>query len=62
MNAVVRVRQVEVTRDQMNRYLHEGLKRVSEIVGKGYRPKSVVAGFLSAENLRYPAREEGIHI
>jgi hypothetical protein len=50
------------TREQVNRDLHEGLKRVSEIVGDGYRPKSVVAGFLSAENLRYLAEEEGIHV
>ncbi len=38
------------TREQVNRDLHDGLKRVSEIVGDGYRPKSVVAGFLAAEN------------
>lgn len=50
------------TREQVNRDLHEGLKRVSEIVGGGYRPKSVVAGFLSADNLRYLAEEEGIHV
>jgi Domain of Unknown Function with PDB structure (DUF3863)/Domain of Unknown Function with PDB structure (DUF3864) len=50
------------TREQVNRDLHEGLKRVSEIVGDGYRPKSVVAGFLSAENLRYLADVEGIHV
>lgn len=50
------------TREQVNRDLHDGLKRVSEMVGGGYRPKSVVAGFLSAENLRYLAEEEGIHV
>lgn len=50
------------TRAQVNRDLHEGLKRVSEIVGNGYRPKSVVAGFLAAENLRYLAEVEGIHV
>jgi len=50
------------TREQVNRDLHEGLARVSEIVGDGYRPKSVVAGFLSAENLSYLAEEEGIHV
>jgi hypothetical protein len=50
------------TREQVNRDLHEGLKRVSEIVGDGYRPKSLVAGFLSAESLRYLAEEEGIHV
>jgi hypothetical protein len=50
------------TRDQVNRDLHDGLKRVSEIVGGGYRPKSVVAGFLAADNLRYLAENEGIHV
>lgn len=50
------------TREQVNRDLHEGLQRVSELVGGGYRPKSVVAGFLASENLRYLAEEEGIHV
>lgn len=50
------------TREQVNRDLHDGLKLVSGIVGNGYRPKSVIAGFLSAENLRYLAEEEGIHV
>jgi hypothetical protein len=50
------------TREQVNRDLHDGLKRVSEIVGDGYRPKSVVAGFLAADNLRYLAEKEGIHV
>lgn len=50
------------TREQVNRDLHDGLKRVSEIVGNGYRPKSVIAGFLSAENLRYLSEEENIHV
>jgi hypothetical protein len=50
------------TREQVNRDLHEGLKRVSELVGDGYRPKSVVAGFLASENLRYLAEKENIHV
>ncbi len=50
------------SREQVRLDLHEGLKRVSEIVGDGYRPKSVVAGFLSADALRYLAEEEGIHV
>lgn len=50
------------TRDQVNRDLREGLQRVSKIVGDGYRPKSVLAGFLSADNLRYLAEEEDIHV
>ena len=50
------------TRAQVNRDLHDGLGLVSGMVGGGYRPKSVVAGFLSSENLRYLAEEEGIHV
>ena len=49
------------SRDQVNRDLHDGLQMVSEMVGGGYRPQSVIAGFLSAENLRFLAEEEGIH-
>ena len=49
-------------REQVNRDLHDGLKMVSEMVGGGYRPKCVIAGFLAAENLRYLAEEEGIHV
>ena len=50
------------SRAQVNQDLHEALQRVSAMVGNGYRPKSVVAGFLAAENLRYLAEKEGIHV
>ena len=50
------------SREQVNRDLHDGLKRVEEMVGGGYRPHGVVAGFLAAENLRYLAEEEDIHV
>ena len=50
------------TREQVNKDLHEGLQMVSEMVGDGYRPLSVIAGFLSAENLQFLAEEEGIHV
>jgi len=48
--------------EQVNNDLHDGLAKVSEIVGNGYRPKSVVAGFLSAKNQDYLAKNEGIHV
>jgi hypothetical protein len=48
--------------EQVNKDLHDGLAKVSEIVGNGYRPKSVVAGFLSATNQDYLAKEEEIHV
>jgi len=48
--------------EQVNKDLHDGLAKVSEIVGNGYRPKSVVAGFLSATNQDFLAKSEGIHV
>jgi hypothetical protein len=50
------------SREQTNKDLHEGLKKVSEMVGNGYRPQAVIGGFMAAENLRYLAEEEGIHV
>jgi hypothetical protein len=50
------------SREQVNRDLRDGLRLVSQMVGGGYRPKSVIAGFLAAENMRYLAQEEGIHV
>lgn len=47
---------------QVNKDLHEGLAKVSEIVGNGYRPLSVVAGFLSAANQQFLAENEKIHV
>ncbi|MCX6360139.1 MAG: DUF3863 domain-containing protein [Armatimonadetes bacterium] len=49
-------------REQVSRDLHEALARVSEIVGGGFRPSSVVAGFLAAENQRRLAAEERVHV
>ncbi len=48
--------------EQVNKDLHEGLAKITEIVGNGYRPNSVVAGFLSAKNLEYLAENENIHV
>lgn len=50
------------SRAQVNQDIKEALQRVRDMVGNGYKPKSIVAGFLSAENLRYLAEEEGIHV
>ncbi|WP_165021244.1 DUF3863 domain-containing protein [Dysgonomonas sp. ZJ279] len=50
------------TREQVNKDLHEGLAKVSEMVGNGFRPKSIVAGFLAAENQQYLAEKEDIHV
>lgn len=50
------------SRRQTRQDLNEALQRVSEMVGGGYRPQSVVAGFLDAANLKYLAEKEGIHV
>lgn len=39
------------SREQINKDLHEALARVSEFMGNGFRPTSVVAGFLGDELL-----------
>ncbi len=48
--------------EQINRDLHDGLARVTEIMGGGFRPRSVVAGYLSAPGLKFLAETEGIHV
>jgi len=50
------------SRAQVNRDIKEALVKVRAMVGDGYKPKSIVAGFLAAENMRYLAEEEGIHV
>lgn len=50
------------TREQVSRDLHDALQTVQRFMGDGFRPRSIVAGFLAAENLRYLAQNEGIHV
>jgi hypothetical protein len=50
------------SRDHVNRDLHDALRMVSDMVGGGYRPRSVVAGYLAAENLRFLSENEGVHV
>lgn len=50
------------TTEQVNKDLHDALKIVSDMVGGGYRPLSIVAGFMSAKNQQYLAEKEGIHV
>lgn len=42
--------------------IHKALHLITNIVGNGYRPQSLVAGFLDADSQRYLATEEGIHV
>ncbi len=50
------------TREQVSRDLHDGLQMAADIVGGRFRPGSVVAGFLAAENLQYLAQNEDVHV
>ena len=50
------------TREHNRRTIHEALRLISEMVGNGYRPECVVAGFLDAENQNWLAKDEGIHV
>lgn len=50
------------TREQVSRDIHEALTRIEEFMGRGFRPKSLVAGYLAADNLRNLAEKEGIHV
>ena len=50
------------TREHNRQTIHAALGLVSQMVGGGYRPRSVVAGYLDAENQRYLAQDEDIHV
>jgi len=50
------------SRDAVNKHISEGVAAVSKLVGGGYRPRSLIAGFLAAENQRYLAEVEKIHV
>jgi len=50
------------TREHIRNTIHTALGMVSTMVGGGYRPQCVVAGFMDAENQRFLATEEGIHV
>jgi hypothetical protein len=49
------------TEEQVKKDLHDGLELVSKMMGDGYRPKSIVAGHMSAQSMKYIADNEGIH-
>ena len=50
------------TREHIRVTIHKALGLISGMVGGGYRPQSLVAGFLDAENQRFLAADEGIHV
>jgi len=49
-------------RSRVNREMSEAIQLISDLVGGGYRPQSVIGGFLSAENMRYLSEKENIHV
>jgi hypothetical protein len=50
------------TREHNRQTIHKALELISAMVGNGYRPQCIVAGFMDAENQRFLATEEGIHV
>ena len=50
------------TREHNRQTIHKALQLISEMVGNGYRPECLVAGFMDAENQRFLAIDEGIHV
>ena len=48
--------------DKINRELDEALALLEQLMGPGYRPQSVIAGFLSSRNQQYLAQRHGIHV
>lgn len=38
--------------------MSEAIHEISEMVGNGYRPKCIMGGFLSADNLKYLAEKK----
>ena len=50
------------TREHNRTTIHKALHLVSQFVGNGYRPQCLVAGFMDAENQRFLATDEGIHV
>ena len=50
------------SRAQVNLDIKEALVAIRNMVGGDFKPKSIVAGYLAADNLRYLAEVEGIHV
>ena len=50
------------TREHNRASIHAALGMISTMVGGGYRPECLVAGFMDAENQRLLAQDEGIHV
>ncbi len=49
-------------RERINKEMHEAIGEITQMVGNGYRPQCIMGGFLSADNLKYLAEKENIHV
>ena len=50
------------TREDIRKTIHDALGLITNMVGSGYRPECIIAGFMDSENQRLLATEEGIHV
>jgi hypothetical protein len=50
------------SRAHIQETIHKALQLISDMVGGGYRPECLIAGFMDAESQNYLAKEEGIHV
>ena len=50
------------TRDETRQTIHQALAEISLMVGGGYRPQCLIAGFLDAGNQGHLAEDEAIHV
>jgi hypothetical protein len=50
------------TQAQTSADLHDALALIEGLVGGGYRPLAVIAGFLGAQSLAFLAEEERVHV
>jgi hypothetical protein len=50
------------TREHNRATIHKALQLISNMVGEGYRPECLVAGFMDAENQHFLATDEDIHV
>ena len=48
-------------RKRVNKEMTEAIQIISDFVGNGYRPESIIGGFLSADSLKYLSEVEKIH-
>jgi hypothetical protein len=49
-------------RARVNSEISQAFSEITDIVGAGYRPQSIIGGFLSADNMRHLSEKENIHV